>query len=203
MLEINSSHGSNDQRQRRLRAAGLLASVAAVAALAAGCGSSPSNHTTVGSSPPANFASAAYKFSSCMRAHGVANFPDPKVTSSPGHQSVGIAVPEAAGSSPAFGAAQKACNGILPTPQEADAADRAAQEAHKEGLLSFAHCVRDHGISGFPDPDAQGDLNPQTLSAAGIDVHAPNVLAAARACIPESKGVVTPAAIQQAESSSP
>jgi len=138
-----------------------------------------------------------------MRRHGVPDFPDPHVTSTPGQTQVGITLVAHASHARQFQAAQKACNGILPTPTEMNQAASARQEARKRGLLSFAQCVRSRGVTGFPDPNAQGVLNIAVLQAAGIDVHAPDVLAAARACIPASDGAVNAAAIEQAQSASP
>jgi hypothetical protein len=180
----------------------VIASAAAVAIIViAGCG---------GTSPPQASASsasgsdpgiqAAYKFSACMRAHGVSGFPDPHVMSRPGSTSVGIKVDPALTGSPAFNSAQKACQGILPPPLSPS--QQAAQQHLKaEHLLAFARCVRAHGVTNFPDPTAQGQLHPQMLAAAGVDLHAPNVIAAARACVPASGGAVSQAAISQATGS--
>ena len=181
-----------------------LAVVAASAALIlAGCGGSPAPATVTGArSDPSQGTAAAFKFSACMRQHGVTKFPDPVVHSSPGQQSVGIHVTPAETGSPQFKRAQQACQSILPGPSKSDLAAQAQQQrAHKQGLLSFARCLRQHGITSFPDPDAQGNLNPQMLSAAGVDIHAPSVLAAARACIPASQGQVNAAALAQAATS--
>jgi len=181
------------------------AAAAAVVLMLAGCGgSSPqSTATTSGNAPgPGQGVQAAYKFATCMRNHGVANFPDPKVTTSPGQVQVAMVAPATFSSNPHFKTASKACNSILPQPSKADLAQQAAQQrAHTAGLLSFAKCVRDHGINGFPDPDSQGRLTLPMLTSAGVDVHAPQVLAAARACIPASDGTVNAAAIQQVASS--
>jgi hypothetical protein len=173
--------------------------VLSAALLVAGCGSaSPATGTSAQSLK--NPVATAYKFSACMRQHGVANFPDPRVTSSPGEQKIAIGLPAGARNSPQFAAAQKACNGIMPGPSNSDLAAQAQQQrVQKQGLLSFARCVRQRGITNFPDPNAQGQLTPQILSTAGIDVHAPSVLAAARACIPASDGQVNAAAITAAE----
>jgi hypothetical protein len=172
------------------------------ALLVAGCGgSTPPPSTGTSAQAIKDPGATAYRFSACMREHGVANFPDPVVHSSPGSQSVGIRVTPSITGSPDFKSAQKACNSIMPAPSKSDLAAQAQQQrAHAAGLLSFARCVRAHGINGFPDPNAQGQLNEQTLSAANIDVRAPSVLAAARACIPESDGQVNAAAIQEASS---
>jgi hypothetical protein len=132
-----------------------------------------------------------------MRAHGVPNFPDPKVTQRPGGGSVAQAVPSKAVGTPAWDAAQKACQGILPPPQSP--AQQAQQEReHGQVLLAFARCLRSHGVPKFPDPDSQGQLSPQTIAAAGVDLHAPVVLTAAKACVGVTHGQITMAQVEQA-----
>jgi hypothetical protein len=184
------------------------AAVAYVALGLAGCGGSSPNGTatTAGNAsggPSGQAAQAAFKYSACMRNHGVTNFPDPKVSTSPGQVRIAMVAPASLSSSPHFKSAAQACQRIMPQPSKADtAAQAAAQRAHTAGMLSFAKCVRDHGINGFPDPTSQGQLTLQMLQTAGIDVHATQVLAAARACIGASQGQVNAAAIQQAANSS-
>jgi hypothetical protein len=51
--------------------------------------------------------------------------------------------------------------------------------------------MRDHGISDFPDPTSQGRLNLQMVSAAGVDIHAPNFLPAGNACVGVTHGATT------------
>jgi hypothetical protein len=129
-----------------------------------------------------------------MRDHGVSSFPDPKVSSSgPGKQSLALVVSKSIVSSPQFQVARKACAGIIPEPNPAQQAAQQRQEA--QGHLGFAHCMRSHGVTSFPDPDAQGQLDIQRVTAAGIDIHAPAVLAAAKACVPASGGTISAAAI--------
>jgi hypothetical protein len=170
--------------------------VASVAVLAAGCGSSSPPSTNTSTHSFRSVVSQAFRYSTCMREHGVTNFPDPKVVSSPGKQAIAI---QAVGGGPRFAAAQKACGAILPAPSKADLAAQAAQRrAHTQDLLSFARCMRARGISDFPDPDAQGDLTLEMITAAGVDLHAPQTGAAARACIPAAHGILTPAAVVQA-----
>jgi hypothetical protein len=175
--------------------------VAGVALVVSACGSSSSTTTT---KAPRSFQSAitqAFKFAACMRNHGVTNFPDPTVTNNGNHQA--IAIKAVGPNTPAFRTASKACVGILPTPSNADLAAQAAQQrAHTQDLLSFARCMRSRGINGFPDPGAQGQLTLQMITGAGIDLHAPQVAIAARACIPASDGAITSAAIAQATESS-
>ena len=167
-----------------------------LAVMAAACGSSPGRSATAGSSS-GNPADAAYRFASCMRGHGVTNFPDPHVTTTAGGGGVAISMmaPASAVNVPQFKAAQKACQGILPGP------GNRGQFHHgpsKQVLLAFAGCLRDHGVSGFPDPNAQGQLTLQMIRAAGINLHAPSVYAAARACVGVTHGAITLAAVARA-----
>jgi len=160
----------------------LFVAVLSAALLVAGCGSGrPGTGTGTSAQSLTNPAATAYKFSACMRQHGVADFPDPRVTVKPGSaEDRHPRAPDA--NTVQFAAAQKACRGIMPGPSNGDLAAQAQQQrVQKQGLLSFARCVRRRGINNFPDPDAQGHLSQQMLSTAGIDVHAPSVLAAARA----------------------
>lgn len=174
-----------------------VSAIASVALIAAGCGSASPTSSTTPQSPQSDVA-AAFKYSSCMRGHGVTNFPDPQVTSSASHQSIRLVVPRSLAPAPQFQAASKACRGILPMPSAAQEAQR--QHAEELGKLAFARCLRSHGIRDFPDPTSQGQLTLQMLTAAGIDVHAPAVATAAKACVGASNGTITPADVQRAVS---
>jgi hypothetical protein len=170
--------------------------IIAVALLAAACGSSPSSPGTSGSSSN-RAAAAALQFASCMRDHGVTNFADPQVTTTPGGGSVAVrqAVPAGAGLSPKFKAAQNACKGILPPPGSGGPGH---QGPSKQVFLAFARCLRSHGISDFPDPNAQGQLTLQMISAAGVDLKAPSFPSAAKACVGVTHGQITPGMVAQA-----
>jgi hypothetical protein len=181
------------------RLSAIAPAAAAVATLLTGCGDSNKPPTASLSSHSSGIQSA-YEFSACMRQHGVPNFPDPVVRTSGNSQSVGIKVTPSETGSPAFNSAQKACAGILPAPPSR--AQQAARLRFRvQHLVAFAACMRSHGINGFPDPTAQGQIPPTLLSQAGIDIHLPKVIAAARACVPSSGGILTQAAISQATGS--
>lgn len=181
--------------------AGLL--VGGVLALAGCGGTSPVSTTTGSAQGPKGGVNAAYQFSACMRSHGVANFPDPVVKSSPGSQSVGIRITPAISGSPQFNTAQKACQSIMPPPSKSDLAAQAQQQHQQaQDILSFVRCLRSHGETRFPDPNAEGHLSLQTVQQDGVDLHAPEFVSAAKACIPASNGAVTLQAIEQVESSS-
>jgi hypothetical protein len=121
---------------------------------------------------PGNFA-----FARCMRSHGVPNWPDP-VTSG---DKTSFFPPPSSGideHSPAVKAALKVCEKYIPgstfTPSQS------AQDEAK--LLSYAKCMRAHGVSNFPDPSSRPgggwgfDFGPQ------IDQTSPTYEAATRAC---------------------
>ena len=110
------------------------------AAAIAACGGSSSKSTTLN----ADY-SKAVKFASCMRAHGVPNFPDPVAGG-------GFSFPITAGFkpfSPAATAAQKDCHALMPQGGKGPGEATAQQKAQ---TLALATCMRAHGVTGFPDP---------------------------------------------------
>jgi hypothetical protein len=118
---------------------GALAPLGCVVAIAA-CGSA--NSKTAAAS---NHFNQGLKFATCMRSHGVTNFPDP---SSGG----GIQIQLGSGVSPfspAFKTAQSACRRLLPGPlggKQHPTAQAIAQ------MRQISECMRQHGVTGFPDP---------------------------------------------------
>ena len=68
-------------------------------------------------------------------------------------------------SSPAFKAAQTACRDLLPVkhvPSQAPSAQAYAR------LLQWAKCMREHGISGLPDPRPDPPPAPGSPGTAGV-----------------------------------
>jgi hypothetical protein len=163
--------------------------VLALAALAAGCGgkgaspgvanlgaaatstTSASSANGGGGSKPEN----AVQFSSCMRSHGVTNFPDPSAGG-------GLSLSPSMGvnpDSPTFQAAQRACRSLLhitpPNP-----AQQAAMQAQ---ALKFSACMRSHGLPSFPDPQfGNGTVRLKLNASQGIDPNNPVFQAAQKAC---------------------
>jgi hypothetical protein len=180
------------------RRATLAIVIAGTVVLAAGCGSKGPSTTTGQSvqSGPQNGAEAAYAYAHCMRSHGVPNFPDPHVTTSPGHAAVGFAVNPSETGSPHFQTAQKACQGIIGGPGPSPAQERAQEQDHKRSLLAFARCLRANGVHDFPDPDAQGQLRLPTVIADGVDIHSRTFLDAAKACVGVTHGAITMAQVE-------
>lgn len=136
-----------------------------------------------GSSNPASSASStspgkpkALKYSQCMRAHGVTNFPDLS-------GSGGLRIPQSSGiniNSPTYKAAQQACSKYAP-----GATATPAQKSQREAnALKFARCMRSHGVLNYPDPSTSpsgGPLFPPPTSL-GIDTSSPTFQAAQKAC---------------------
>jgi hypothetical protein len=154
----------------------LLLLLAGSSALAfGGCGSSQA---------PAQSGSnaQALRFSYCMRAHGVPNFPDPGASSN-GFDS----------NSPALKSAQSACQHLLPVPSGAGQASPAARTQ----LLGLSECMRAHGVSGFPDPTTARPFRVSSLIRSGdlylgipisIDTDSPAFRHAASVCHAPASG---------------
>lgn len=157
------------------RMLGFQVAMVAIALLVSGCGGgSPS--TTASSSTVASSASSRFlAFARCMRAHGATSYPNPKVTASGNHVSIQISPGAADPNSPAFNTANHACHHLLP--------NRGLPASVSSGQLAqdvtFADCMRAHGVPSFPDPDRDGVF---TLPA-GIDPQAPQVQRAQHDCV--------------------
>jgi hypothetical protein len=123
------------------------------------------------------------RFAGCMRAHGVPNFPDPgpggdvNITASSGLNP----------RSPAFQAAQQACQKFLPDKGRPPKMSASEQQA----ALRFAQCMRAHGEQDFPDPTETAPKGTTRVIALrgmvfalrpGIDPRAPPFRQAAGAC---------------------
>ena len=76
--------------------------------------------------------------------------------------------------------------------------DAASVHRRTEAALAFARCMRARGFPNFPDPTAQGQLTPQMVTAAGIDLHQPALLHAGLACVSVTHGLLTAHDIERA-----
>jgi hypothetical protein len=117
-------------------------------------------------------------FSLCMRAHGIADFPEP---SAAGGIVIGIRPgsgsdldPGSARFRAAFGACRSVIGLAAPSP-----AQKAAQLAQ---ALKFAQCMRAHGVTDFPDPGAGGFTF--RGSSNGLNPNDPVFQKASKACAP-------------------
>jgi hypothetical protein len=115
------------------------AAIAAATAIAA-CGSSSSSSGGQTNASQAQAQQGVLNFARCMRSHGVSNFPDDLNFQN---------VPGINPSSPAFKAAQTACQHLLPVKTPRPAAPSAQTHAK---LLRLSNCLRAHGYPSMPDP---------------------------------------------------
>ena len=187
-------------RCRRPLVLGSVLGVVAFSLLATGCGggggsagvASVASSTTAATTTPTR--NGVVAFSACMRSNGVTNFPDlPRV----GTRSVKDTITRIASGNPQhFRTAMSACRHLLPNggPQESTQQTR-TQLADE---LSFARCMRSHGVSHFPDPTGQAGLTVAMVQAQGIDVHSPAVLRVVQTCLPASHGWLTAAKVREA-----
>jgi hypothetical protein len=199
MQTIRPSHTNllSAARIQPRRAKPTAAAIASLALLAAGCRSS--SPASPNAASPASFTTAAFKYSRCMRDHGLPSFPDPTMTHHDGQQVAYLTATTPIDPSPAFETAQNACRGILPPPINASPTQLAQQrDTGEQHLLAFAKCLRNHGVPDFPDPNSQGQLTLEMVNAAGVDLHAPTVLTAAKTCLGTTDGAITAADVQRA-----
>ena len=114
----------------------------------------------------------AVAFSQCMRSHGVPNFPDPVRTPSGGYgyRTVGIDP-----NSAAFQGALQACKG-LPSPW--NSAGQQLTPAQQQSWLTWAQCIRAHGVPSFPDPTFSGS----EVHDSGVASNSPRLQSAMDAC---------------------
>ena len=114
-------------------------------------------------------AQKAIAYSHCMRSHGVLNFPDPssngafpKVSA----QQLGV-------SSTVFQAARNDCRHLLPNGGGSPSQTQTQQILN--GMLNFAHCMRSHGVTNWPDPVIDAGGNPEFYLDGKIDQDSPQI----------------------------
>ena len=170
----------------------MLIPVALLCLLAAGCGgSSSSGVATVPATTTTVSSHTALAYAQCMRAHGLPGWPDPLPNGGFDKsklRALGYTKDQVRS------VTDKSCANFVPNgaPQQLSVQQKVADG------LSFARCMRSHGVSHFPDPTAQGQLSVQMVQAQGINVQSPQVLQVVQTCIPASHGALTPAKIRRA-----
>jgi hypothetical protein len=172
------------------------ATIIATALLAAACGGGGSSPSASGGSPAAGGSAnspSAVGYSSCIRSHGVPNFPDP-----PSGGGVAKASAQELGvSTTKFQGAERACRRLIPT--TGGVAQQQEQQCFLTGdcppavlhrlltvMLRFAQCMRSHGMPNFPDPTTDPQGHPFfDVSAQGVSrraAHSPRFTAKISAC---------------------
>jgi hypothetical protein len=153
------------------------AAAGAFALVAAGCGGSPSGHPAQRSQTQP---SGAIAFSGCMRSHGVANFAEPTSSGQlPKETSEQLGV-----SSSQFQTAQNACRHLLANGGQPT---QAALQQSWSDFLSFARCMRRHGVANWPDPTRypqHPDRPTFDLQAVGVEPNSPPISTKIHDCMP-------------------
>ncbi len=167
---------------------------AALVLLAAACGGSPSS---AGSSPDASGSTdlaSAVAYSHCMRSKGVPNYPDP----GSGGALPKVSAQQLGTSNSQLQEARRACQHLLPATGGSlnasslrqceltgDCPQALVRQALNEGL-SFARCMRSHGVPSWPDPTTDSEGRPYfDLSAHGFSrqqAHSPQIRAKVNEC---------------------
>jgi hypothetical protein len=150
------------------------------AASATACGASPSspgiaNLGTSSASPTSSSAGqgSALAYSQCMRAHGISDFPDPN---SAGSLSLNASAgSDLSPSNPQYQAANNACKSLKP------AVSQQQRQAVATALLNYSKCMRQHGISDYPDP-SNGSLRVGASPGSDLDPDNPQFQRANNAC---------------------
>jgi hypothetical protein len=104
-------------------------------------------------------------FASCMRSHGVQDFPDPTRGT---NGTARIAIQGGAGSdlgpnSSVFQAAQRACQSLMPNGGPNGA------KVDPTKVAPWAACIRSHGVPDFPDPTIVNGALKITLGNVGVN----------------------------------
>jgi len=153
----------------------------------AGCSARSGSPAATPTTRPQEVAAIVGEWVQCVRANGVQNLPDPQIDSDgrPHFPADTPAPPERA---------LRACRAIvdrLPPSARGDD-EQTRPPADMQLLLRFAGCMREHGLTDFPDPKADGifllvDTNARreiygTGAAANKQPPTPQASAALEAC---------------------
>jgi hypothetical protein len=197
--------GTNDRSKAASglpRAASLAAALVALSVLVTGCGgNSPaggvahlgpsttprtsSSDSSAGSGSASSSASSphsqAVAYSGCMREHGVANFPEPQISTSGNEVKVAMRVTPGITGNPHFQSAEKACSKLLHEGGPGGpGSNHQISPQEQSQYLKAAACIRSHGIPNFPDPTFSG--GGVHIAHQGLNESSPAFKAAVQAC---------------------
>ena len=136
---------------------GAIAAALVGVALLAACGGPSSSgvaslrSTSTTTTAPSSAGQTSVRYASCMRAHGVLDFPDWAVSLIDGHAEFNL--PRGIKREPRFASASRECQSDLP------GSSVPAKHVNVQEELAFAICMRSHGITDFPDPLPGGGFN--------------------------------------------
>jgi hypothetical protein len=190
---LHAATNGREPDRHRHRTPPAVALVFAACALAiAACGSSspssPSSPGGTGTQPSqTQILDESLRFTRCVRAAGVPNFPDPP---SSGYGVKSFAQPSSTGetmsingvsvSAPAFRSAMARCHQYLPLPPVPTSPQLARIRAL---MVTWAKCMRSHGLPGFGDPTITADGH--RIMHGDFVMGSPAYYAARQACDPQ------------------
>jgi len=179
------SNGTPSPTVAKLAAAPTTTTAASVPGGAAPSGASSSGSGGAAGVPTGKSAAADLAkleaYAGCMRRHGVTSFPDPTVASNGGGGFQLRSGPGGSGIDPqstAFQGAQNACKSLLPN----GGVPQALSAAQQQKFLSWAACIRSHGVPSFPDPVFSGGGVRISIGGPGGPQNASAFQAAQTAC---------------------
>ena len=122
-------------------------------------------------------------YAQCMRSHGTPNFPDPVATPSGsyGFRTTGID-PKSAG----FQGALQACKSLSP---EWWSGGQQLTPGQQQAWLSWAKCIRAHGMPSFADPTFPGGGAVQISAADGSSSPPQSAIDACKSQMPSAGGI--------------
>jgi len=121
----------------------------------------------------------ALAYATCVRAHGIPDFPDPTVQDSATRKSITFLGPAVDSSSPRFKSAGKVCR----KQTGFEVGTPAALQALMANDLKAAECMRAQGITNFPDPVDNGrSIRVGPRRGSGIATHSARFQSAQSAC---------------------
>jgi hypothetical protein len=156
-------------KPRTLTIATLLASLTATLLLTAACSDTPANKTAGGAQ---DRHAQAVAYAKCMRENGDPSWPDPGADG---------AFPNANGNLDRTSDAYKKANDACKDKQPQGAGNAADIETQFQQLLAYSKCMRDHGVTKFPDPvKADGGVGIDTPK--DVDANSDTYKKAAETC---------------------
>lgn len=126
----------------------------------------------------------ALAYAGCMRSHGVPNWPDPVRTP---HGDYGFRTKGINPQSAAFHGAQQACNALAP--EGWSTGGQQLSLAQQQAWLTWATCIRSHGMQSFPDPTFPGGGAVQIAAKASSSQQLKLAMDACKSQMPSAGGL--------------
>jgi hypothetical protein len=117
------------------------------------------------------------EFAKCVRENGVPDYPDPE----PGD---GRVLTNLGDEDPKTQAAKEACRDKMPQGE----AHARGGDVDRAKVAAWVECIRGNGVTGFPDPEVEGNQIKINLGSLGMKPDDPKLAKASGACQDKSPG---------------